>query len=225
MIRVITITDQCGSGGTELAGCVANNLGWQLVDRHLVERVARVADLDEATVDRFDEQAAHWCGILRARGVKLEQLSPCVGPRWFDQLDEESLHDLMTELIRAAADLGECVIVASGAQCLLRARPDVFNVLAYAPTQERLTRVHNRYPECADVQTFLRQTDSQTTKYILEHHGSDWLETGLYHLCVNTSIGLDCAATLISSTVVLADKACAPIAMEDLVPCHLLGQL
>jgi cytidylate kinase len=225
MIKAITIAHQCGSGGAELAALVAHKLGWELLDQCLVERVARVADLDSSTVKRFDEVAVRWSGILGARGVVLREICPFVAPRWFEQLNDDSMHALTTELVRAAADFGECVIVASGAQCLLQTRPDVFHVLAYAPIEERATRVHDCYPECADLQAFLGQRDSQTANYILEHYGCDWLDTGLYHLCSNTSMGLDRAATLISSTVGLADKACAPTAEEELVPCQFMGQL
>jgi hypothetical protein len=184
-----------------------------------------VADLDAPAAKRFDEQAARWSGILAGRGVVLREICPFVVPRWFEQLEYESMHALTTELIRAAADFGECVIAASGAQCLMKARHDVFNVLAYAPIKERVARAQEHYPECADVQTFLRERDSQTANYILEHYGSDWLDTGLYHLCLNTSIGLHRVATLIGSTVGLPEKTCAPIAEEELVPCHLLNQL
>ena len=64
MIRVITITHQCGSGGTQLASLIARKFGWELLDRHLVDRIVRIADLDVAKAAQFDEQAARWwCGL------------------------------------------------------------------------------------------------------------------------------------------------------------------
>lgn len=215
MFRVITITHQPGSGGTELARLVAHKLGWEFLDQQLVARVARVADLDAPTAERFDEQAAHWCGILRSRGIGLEKVCPFVEPRWFGEPDPDAIHALATNLIRAAADFGEYVILARGAQCLLQSRADVFNVLAYAPIGERMTRVQDRHPGCADVQAFLRRADTQAAKYLLEHYGADWLDASLYHLCINTSMGVDLAATLTNAAVIWPDKSCTPTPTID----------
>jgi CMP/dCMP kinase len=224
MIRVITITHQCGSGGAELGCQIAHKLGWDLVDWQLIERVARVADLDSSSAQRFDEQAARWCGILTAQGIDLAEICAPVVPRWLGQLDHESAHALATQLIRAAADFGECVIVACGAQFLLRSRVDVLNVLTYAPIEERVTRVQGRQPEYHDVPAFIKKTDSQTAQYFIDHYRGDWLQRNLYHLCVNTSIGLDLAATLIDHAVVVADDICAPPPQKEFCLCHLPDQ-
>jgi len=226
MIRVITITHQRGSGGTTLARLLAHKLGWNPVDRGLIERVARVADLDMSTADYFDEQAACWCGVLRARGINLDRLCPPVVPRWFGEIDEESIHGLTDQLIRAAADVGKCVIAVPGAQCLLQGRADVFKVLVYAPIEERIARVHDRHPECADAEAFLKQMDLQTAQYTLKHYGSEWLGAGLclYDLCVNTSTGLDAAAALINTELALLEEGGIPPAQE-LSPCHAPQQL
>lgn len=223
MIKIITIAREYGSGGSELARLVAHKLGWELLDRGLVKRVARVADLG-TTAERFDKQAARWCEVLRARGVDLDELCPCITPRWFDHPDEDSIHALAVELIRAAADFGEYVIAVPGAQCSLQGRADVFKVLLYAPFQERVARIQHRYPECANAEAFLRQMDSQTAKYMLKHYEGEWLGTGLYDLCVNTSTGLDGAAALINAELTHAEESCTP-AVQELSPCHLQDQL
>jgi CMP/dCMP kinase len=222
MIKVITITYQCGSGGSEFAHLVAHKLGWELLDRGLVERVARVADLG-ATAAGFDDQAARWCEVLRARGIDLDELCPRVAPRWFDQPDEDSTHALAVELIRAAADFGECVIAVPGAQCSLQGRAGVFNVLVYAPLQERVARIQDRNPECTDIEAFLRKMDVQTARYMLEHYESEWLgmDLYLYDLCVNSSTGLDAAAALITAELMPTEKSCTPTAEEEPLPCHL----
>lgn len=225
MIRVITITDQCGSSGAELARLVAQKLGWELLDRGMVERVARVADLDASTVGRLDAQAARWRGILTARGVNLAKICPLVTASWFEPLEEPSIRALTTQLVRAAADRGECVIVGCGAQYLLQSHADAFHVLTYAPIEERIRKVQGRDPECPDVHAYLSRTDAQTTRYALDHYGDDWLRTSLYRLCVDTSIGLHVAATLINAAVVFADKTCITPAHQEVSPCQLTHQL
>jgi cytidylate kinase len=221
MIRVITITHQCGSGGTQLASLVARKFGWEVLDDQLVDRIARIADLDVASAARFDEQAARWWRGLRHAGINPAACCPYVSPRWFDEVDEDSVYALGTQLIRAAVDSGECVAVGRGAQCLLQGRADVFNVLAYAPIEERVRALQARWPEHSDVQALLTRMDSQRAEYIRQHYGRDWLDPMLYDLCVSTSIGLDRATTLINEAVVFPDTSWTPT-MEEKVPlCHL----
>jgi hypothetical protein len=42
----------------------------------------------------------------------------------------------------------------------------------------------------------------------------------LYDLCVNTSIGLDRAATLVNDAVVFSDTSWTPTAEEEVPVCH-----
>jgi hypothetical protein len=116
------------TGGTQLASLIARKFGWELLDHHLVDRIARIADLDVAKAARFDEQAARWWRGLRPPRINLADCCPYVSPRWLDAVDEAA-HALATQLIQATAHSGECVVVGRGAQCLLQGRSDVFNVL------------------------------------------------------------------------------------------------
>jgi len=225
MIRVITITHQCGSGGTQLASLVARKFGWELLDHHLVGRIARIADLDGATAAQFDEQAARWWRGLRHAGINPAACCPYVSPRWLDEVDEDSVHALATQLIQAAADSGECVVAGRGAQCLLQGRADVFNVLAYAPIEERIQALQARWPEHSDVQALLTWMDSQRAEHIRQYYRRDWLDPMLYDLCVSTSIGLDRAVTLINEAVVFPDTIWTPSTEEEVPLCHSPVQL
>jgi len=220
MIRVITITHQCGSGGTQLASLIARKFGWELLDHHLVDRIARITDLDVASAAQLDEQAARWWRGLRHAGINPAACCPYVSPRWFDEVDEDSVHALGTQLIQAAVDSGECVVVGRGAQCLLQCRADVFNVLVYAPIEKRVRALQARWPEHRDVQALLTRMDSQRAEYIRQYYGRDWLDPMLYDLCVSTSIGLDRAATLVDDAVVFPDTSWTPTTKEGVPLCH-----
>lgn len=144
MISVVTIAREYGSGGAELGQLVAAKLGWEFLDRQLIDRVARVAGVDPRMAVNLDEHAHRWWRSLVA-GVSYAAPCACRMPEQVGAIDENFLRDVTMRLIQRAADSGKCVIVGRGAQCFLQARTDVLNVLAYAPVQERIRRLRARH--------------------------------------------------------------------------------
>ena len=215
MIRVITITQQSGSDGTQLASLIARKFGWELLDYHLVDQVARIVDMEGTATGGFDQQEARWWRGRDIRGLTRQSLVPPISRR-VDEVDEDRVHPLATQLIQQAADSGECVIVGHGAQCLLQGRADVFNVLAYTPL-ETSPGLQARWPEHLDVPALLRWMDSQRAEYVRHYYRRDWLDPMLYDLCVNTSIGLDRAATLITDAVVFPDTSWPRMTEEEVL--------
>ena len=225
MVRIITVAHQAGSGGTQLASLIAHKFGWELLDYPLVDRIARIAVLDVACTTQADEQAARWWRRLRHAGMDTPARSSNASFRWLSCVDKGFVHVLATQLIQVAADFGECVVVGHGAQCLLRGREDVFNILAYAPLNERLRAFQARWPEHQDILSLLTDRDSQRADYVRQYYGKDWLDPMLYDLCVSTVIGLDRAATLINDAVVFPNNNRTPIEAERLSLCPVLEQL
>ncbi len=205
MIRVVTIAREYGSGGAELGRLVAGKLGWELLDRQLVDRVARIAGLDPKLAASLDEQAHRWWQWVLA-GMSYGALYSYSAPDCSGVIDESFVHGVTMRLIQRAAESGKCVIVGRGAQCFLQGRTDVFNVLAYAPADERIRRLRARQPGCSDVQALIKQVDGQRARYIREYYRRDWLDKSLYDLCINTALGLEVAAELITAAIGLVEE-------------------
>lgn len=206
MISVVTIAREYGSGGAELGRLVALKLGWELLDRQLVDRVANIAGLDPEAAARLDEQASRWWRWVVAAGASIASPYPFALSMWSGETDEDSVHALTTQLIQAAADSGGCVIVGRGAQCFLQGRPDVFNVLAYAPLEERIRRLRARQPESADIPPLIKEVDNRRAKYVRHYYRRDWCDKTLYDLCINTALGLEVATELVTTAIKLAKK-------------------
>jgi hypothetical protein len=47
-----------------------------------------------------------WRG-LRHAGINPADCCPYVSPRWLDEIDEDSVHALATQLVQTAADFGD----------------------------------------------------------------------------------------------------------------------
>ena len=56
MFRVVTVAREYGSGGGRIAQLLAGRLGWKLLDRCLVEKIAETARIKPEIAERFDER-------------------------------------------------------------------------------------------------------------------------------------------------------------------------
>ena len=190
MFNVITISREYGSGGATLAEMRARSLGWKLVDESLVAEVAKRAKIDPETAARYDECVDPWFHRL-VRGLwqgGYEGLATSVDTR---TMDSESMVKLAGEIIREAAELGRCVIVGRGAQCILRNRKDVFHVSIFGPHQQKIQRMRDRLAPGTSSERVMEETDRRRAAYINRFYGEDWKDRRLYHLVISSGLGLE----------------------------------
>lgn len=185
--RVITISREYGSGGGRLAEQLASRLGWQLLDRTIVEQVAASAHVDPELVTRYDERPDTWLHTLAKRVFSYGALEGVNEPP--EMVDAESLAARSRRVIEQAAALGSCVIVGRGAQCALAGRPDVLHVFVFAPAVERIRRARER--GLAGDLPALIAVDRDRGDFTRTLYSRDWRDPQLYHLMLNSTLGLD----------------------------------
>jgi len=204
--RVVTVAREYGSGGAAIAARLAERLGFQLLDRALIERIAAAARIDPELVQKYDEHVdpwvqrlgrALWHGGFEAVAVVDEN----------DVVNADRMAILGGRVIEEAAAAGGCVIVGRGGQCVLRGRPDVFHVFVYASREERLRRLRARLGPGAEVELVAEETDRERGAYTRRHFGENRLDPHLYHLMVNATLGEDAAV----SAILAALGAAAPV--------------
>lgn len=198
--RVVTVSREYGSGGAAIAAKLAALLGFRLLDRALIDRIASEAHVDPGTAERFDEHVDRWVERL-GRAFRLGGLEAVAEVDREAVLDAERAAALAARVIEEAAAIGGCVIVGRGAQCVLRGRPDVFHVFVYASLPERVRRIRERLGEEADVEGVIDTTDRERAAYVRRYFGASWLDPRLYDLMVNAAIGEDAAAAAIRTAV------------------------
>jgi len=208
MFRVVTIAREYGSGGGRIAQLLAGRLGWKLLDRCLVEKIAQAAAVEPQVAEKYDERLDPWFNRLAEALWQSPGLRGYIGgpvPNWFDG---EVASRLTERLITEAAEIGDCVIVGRGSQCILQARKDVFHVFIYAPPGERLERLRARVPELtkAEAGAKLCAQDGARAAYVRTHFGQDWTNRHLYHLLVSSSLGEDVNVSIILSAMQVAQK-------------------
>src|SRR5438270_2092074 len=63
-VRVVTISALHGAGGERIAELVASSLGWNLLDRALVEQIAAKQKVEPEVLHRLDQQVDPWFSRL-----------------------------------------------------------------------------------------------------------------------------------------------------------------
>jgi cytidylate kinase len=195
MYRSITISREYGSGGGTIACMIAERLGWQVVDDALVAEIAKRAHVAPELAKRCDEVLdswfhrmlkALWRGGYEGFATRVES----------DPFDADAMAHLWNKLIFESAEIGECVIVGRGGQCLLQRRADTFHVSVHAPMRERIKRIRERNPR-GDPAAEAQARDAMRAAYVERHFGHDWTDRHLYHLILCSSIGMEASASAI----------------------------
>lgn len=196
-MSVITIARQLGAGGAAVATALAESLGWRLLDRALVERIAAELEVDPEQVEACDERVE---GFVERLGTYLSEGYPDLHPTpVLPRVSPELAARVSRRLVAGVVEEGPSVIVGHGAMCVLRDEPRAFHALVYAPRAVRVRRAAERYAVSAEeAEERIRQSDSNRRRYIREHFDREWLDVASYHLCVDAGrLGAGAAAELI----------------------------
>ena len=212
MFRVVTLAREYGSGGGRIAQLLAGRLGWKLLDRCLVEKIAETASIKPEVAEKFDERLDPWFNRLAEVFWQSPGLRGYIGGPVPGRFDAEVAAHLTRRIIEEAAEIGDCVIVGRGSQCVLQQREDAFHVFIYAPRGERLARLLRRDARLskAEAEKKLGAEDGTRAAYVRDHYGEDWQNRHLYHLMISSSLGEKEAVSIILSALHSARVRVAP---------------
>ncbi|MGO8815990.1 MAG: AAA family ATPase [Terriglobia bacterium] len=203
MFRVVTFAREYGSGGGRIAQMVAARLGWKLLDRCLVEKIAETARIDPRVAEKFDERPDPWFDRLAEVFWKSPGLRGYMAGQVPSRFDGEVAAHMTQRIIEEAAEIGDCVIVGRGSQCILQQREDVFHVFVYAPRGQRLSRLLHRdaHLSKAEAEKKLDAEDQVRAAYVRDYYREDWQNRHLYQLMLSSCLGEKEAASIILSAL------------------------
>jgi cytidylate kinase len=200
MFTVLTIAREYGSGGSDIGRRVAELLGWECVDKQIIERVAAMGKVDPTWAEKADEHAIAWWERVTKSFSKGGPES-YIGEGGDSVVDRDTMQQFTAKVIQEAAKVGNCVVIGRSGGCVLRHDPHVLRVLVYAPLAEKIKRMKIRHPQERDLQALLSRMDADRTRYVQTYYGCDPVSRGLYHLCLNSTLGIDTCARLIVQTI------------------------
>lgn len=196
-MAIITIARQLGAGGGQVAVRLAESLGWRLLDRALVERIAEEMQASPEAVELHDERVESFVERLgQYLSEGFPEVLPVPAP---PPVSPDRTARAARRVVGAVSAEGPAVIVGHGAQCILQNRDDALHVLLYAPVAHRVRVAAERFGvELEEAEARVRHADGNRSRYIREHFGREWLDPELYHLSLDTSrFGTDGCASLV----------------------------
>lgn len=185
---IINVGRQLGSGGQIIAKKLADDFGYQLFDKEILNLAAKESGFSEKFFEQNDEQK----GFLKSL---FHMHAPHISDNNFynSRFSQESLFQFQSDAIKKVAESGGCVFVGRCADYVLRDYQNVVNIFITANMEDRIKMVQER-DQCDEetAKKIISHKESARASYYNYYTGKKWGHSENYHLCINSSIlGID----------------------------------
>ncbi|HKV05151.1 MAG TPA: cytidylate kinase-like family protein [Candidatus Acidoferrales bacterium] len=211
MIRVLTIEREYGSGGGEIASAAAQRLGWKLWDQALTNEIARQMECDCRVVEEREEKRDPLFHRLLMSFMRGSFEGSLNAPR-LKIADAECIREVTEQVVKEAAERGNCVIVGRGSAYYLQNRSDSFHVFIYAPFHEKVRRLRAGGKHEPQAVHLAETVDRGRAAFIKQYFGVEWPDRHRFHLMLNSTIGEAAAVETILANIALFEKRKTPSA-------------
>jgi hypothetical protein len=186
----LAISREAGAGGSAIAEIIGRQLGWEVLGKELLDRIAQRFHSNRMMLDVVDETPSNW--IYDVLGT------------WMDSkvIPHETYLVQLSRVVVAAAKQGPAIFVGRAAQFLLP-RDKGFAVRLVAPVEFRLQNLMRLKKMTADAaQRYVNKVDPFRREFGRRFFHHDVTDPHLYDLVMNTErLGLEGAAELILSAM------------------------
>ncbi len=191
---VITIAREFGAGGETVGRILAERLKLEYLDGKIVDEVAGRLKVPTDVVETYDEKTGGVLDRLLRQLATVDFSTPQDVAAWTPPHGElawdpmKSVLAITQEIIRRQAATGDCVIVGRGAAYLLLDEPDVLRVFLRAPFEFRVKAImDSRKIDEVAARKYLKERDANSSAYIRQVYGHDWLHPSHYDLVIDTA--------------------------------------
>ncbi len=171
----ITMSREAGASGGEIAVGVGQKLGWEVLDKNLLDHVAERFRLSRAMLEAVDETTASWAYDLFGT--------------WMDRkiIPHEKYLVHLSQVVLAAAQRGNVVLVGRGAQFLLP-RDQGLAVRIIAPLEYRVDQIVQRHGfDRKQARRFIAEVDQGRRQFVERFFHRDINDAHLYDLVINVA--------------------------------------
>lgn len=171
----IALSRERGSGGAEVAREIGRQLGWQVYDRELLDRIAEEAGVRTELLSSIDEKRSHWLVELLESFGKASTMSSCAYVRH------------VVETMLALALHGECVIVGRGSAAVLPPETTL-RLRIVAPVADRVKHLARRLGVSeAKAAHDIQKVDAERAAFVKGYFHQEVSDEHHYDLTINTA--------------------------------------
>ncbi len=190
-LPIITIGRSFGSGGRIIGEKVATLLNIPLYDKELVKITAEKSGFHATVVEQMQQN-------------KPASLLYSLSGSAIEYPLQDQVFYAQSAVIRELAEKGPCVIVGRCADSILEEEHRVLKVFIHAPISQRTARARDVYKITSkkplDYIKYVKKCDKKRKAYYDYFTHRPWGKSEHYHLCIDSSIGLDVVADIIART-------------------------
>lgn len=182
----IAISREAGAGGSEIARLVSRKLGWDVLDKEIVDYLASTSGTQRSLVEFVDEKHVSWIEDALASWIERQKFASTTYVRRLQQF------------LLLAAHHGNVVIVGRGARFILPEQRGL-SVRILAPFEFRVEQVLLQQGiSTVEARRVVKETDRQREAFVADHFHHKAADPHMYDLVINVEkLVVEDAANLI----------------------------
>ena len=198
---VITISRQFGTGGHEIGAEIARRLGVKLLDKQILNEVAKRAPRMEEAMEKIEARNPLWrddfTNFYRNYMAKAEY-----DGAEQDQTSHE-LFDAQCQIIRQIAVKESCVIVGRCGFYIFKDHPNALKIFIHSTEECRKRRIAEKYGlDLRDAAAMVVDNDYSRELYTKTFTGCEWTDARNYDISLDVrKFGLNGAVDFLMKTI------------------------
>ena len=197
---VITISRNCGSGGSIIGDQVAKELGISYIDRQLLTMASEQSGISESLFAQADEKLKKSFLTKVTQNVYKGELHP---PENDEFTSNKNLFNYQAKVLKELATEQSYVVIGRCSDFILKDMKNLLRVYIHAPHDECVRKCMSEYMRSErEMEKHIQKTDKVRAEYYLHYTGKKWNDPANYDLCLNSlTLGYDGCVEVICQTV------------------------
>lgn len=181
---VVTISRQFGTGGHEIGAELARRLNVKLLDKQILNAVAKKFCIVEEAMEKIEARNPHWrddfSGFYRTYMAGMEY-----NGQEHDQTSRE-LFEAQADVIRKIASHESCVIIGRCGFHIFRNHPNALKIFIHSTDECRKRRIAEKYGlDERDAGAMIVDNDYSRELYTKSFTGTEWTDARNYDITLD----------------------------------------
>ena len=163
---------------------IAKRLGVKLLDKQILQAVARKFDIGQETVEKLESRNQSWWDDFTQfyRSYIVDNEYQALG----EELTSGELFEAQATVIRQIAAEESCVIVGRCASFIFKDHDNALKIYLHSPMEKRIKRIVDK-SGVTDAKLMIVDNDYTRELYTKKYTGSEWFDARNYDITLDVS--------------------------------------